>query len=108
MLTDLTAKFVGNRELAACAAFHRMACKANIKLPYEKFVEYAVTPYGDKLVSHDDAFFMDHDYNISGEEGTGVVSALKKLWTHMSVDERQRVHDYLDLLLAVHDSLKGA
>lgn len=106
MLTDMSERFPGNRELAACLAFHRMACKANIRLPYEKFVEFAVVPYGDRLFAHDDAFFMEEQYeHLAGEEGSGFVDALKRLWSHMSPEDRQSVHDYLDLVLAVHGKL---
>ena len=108
MLSDLTARFSGNNELAACQMYHRMACKANIKLPYEKFVELAVVPFGDRLVSHDDSFFMEKQYNVVDEEGCGIVDALKRLWRHMSDEDKQRVHDYLDLLLSVHAGLARA
>lgn len=109
MLSDMSDRFPGNRELAACLTFHRMACKANIRLPYEKFVEYAVLPYGDRLLAHDDAFFMEERYDhVTGEEGSGFVEALKKLWTRMSAEDRQCVHDYLDLVLSVHARLSGA
>jgi hypothetical protein len=106
MLTDMSDRFPGNQELAACLAFHNMACKANIRLPYEKFVEYAVVPYGDRLLAHDDAFFMEQSYEkVTGERGSGFVEALKNLWKHMAEDDRQSVHDYLDLLLSVHGKL---
>jgi hypothetical protein len=108
MLSDLTARFSGSKELSACQMYHKMACKANIKLPYEKFVELAVVPYGDRLVSHDDSFFVEKQYNVADEEGCGIVDALKKLWKHMTAEDRQRVHDYLDLLLGVHAGLARA
>lgn len=110
MLTDMSERFPGNKELAACLTFHKMACKANIRLPYEKFVEYAVVPYGDRLLAHDDAFFMEqrYDHLTTGEEGSGFVEALKRLWKHMSAEDRQSVHDYLDLVLSVHGKLAVA
>lgn len=108
MLSDMSERFPGNKELAASLAFHRMACKANVRMPYEKFVEYAVVPYGDRLMAHDDAFFMEANYdNVTGAEGSGFVDALKKLWKHMSDDDRKGVHDYLDLVLSVHSKLSG-
>ena len=109
MLSDMSERFPGNKELAACLTFHGMACKANIRLPYDKFVEFAVVPYGDRLLAHDDAFFMEQRYDhVTGEEGSGFVEALKKLWKHMSAEDRQSVHDYLDLLLSVHGKLSVA
>lgn len=106
MLTDMSDRFPGNQELSACLTFHKMACKANIRLPYEKFLEYAVIPYGDRLLAHDDAFFMEQSYeNVAGESGSGFVEALKRLWQHMSGEDHQSVHDYLDLLLSVHGKL---
>lgn len=108
MLSDLTARFIDNRELSACEVFHKMACKANVKMPYESFVEFAVVPFGDRLVLHDDAFFMEKEYGTGGDGGSGLVDALKKLWKHMSGDDKQRVHDYLDLLLSVHGTIAAA
>lgn len=106
MLTDMSERFPQSRELSACATFHGMASKANVKLPYDKFVEYAILPYGDRLVAHDDAFFMDQGYeDVAGSEGSGFVSALKGLWKHMSPDDKKCVHDYLDLMLSVHDNI---
>eukprot|EP00873_Tetraselmis_striata_P043764 jgi/Tetstr1/464028/TSEL_008833.t1 len=106
MLSDMSNRFPGNKELAACLTFHRMGAKANVRLPYEKFVEYAVIPYGDRLLAHDDAFFMEKSYDdLQSGHRSGFVEELKRLWTHMSEEDRRSVHEYLDLALAVHSKL---
>lgn len=109
MLTDMAERFPGNKEMAACVVFHKMASKANVRLPYERFLEYAITPYGDRLIAHDDAFFMDTSYDdIAGERGSRFIEALKRLWSEMSEDDRKSVHDYLDLLMSIHGKISGA
>ena len=108
MLGDMAERFPANKQLASSLAFHQMACKANIRIPYERFVEYAVKPYGDRLLAHDDSFFMEQSFGEFGEEGTGFIEALKRLWAQMTPEDRQSVHDYLDLLLSVHGRLSGA
>nr|WRJ69847.1 hypothetical protein TetV2_00402 [Oceanusvirus sp.] len=107
LLSDMTQRFPGNQELSACLTFHNMACKANIRLPYEKFVEFGVVPFGEKLFAHDDAFFMDKSYDDLSESGAGLVHAMKSLWTYMNAEDREAVHDYLDLLLSVHQKISG-
>lgn len=104
MLTDMTERFPSNKQLAACQTFHGMALKMNHKMPYEKFVEYAVIPYGDKLFEHNDTFFMDQHYNLD-PESTGFVDALKQLWKDMNEQDRTSVHNYLDLLLSIHQRI---
>lgn len=107
MVTEMSSRFPGNKELSACLTFHNMAAKANIRLPYEKFVEYAVVPYGQKLIDHDDAFFYEKSYDNLSKEGAGLVGAMKALWSWMSPEEKKAVHDYLDLLLSVHFKISG-
>ncbi|AUF82737.1 hypothetical protein TetV_655 [Tetraselmis virus 1] len=102
MLSDMIRRFPGNKELSACLTFHNMASKANIRLPYQKFVEYAIMPYGEKLFAHDDAFFYEKSYDEFTDEGAGLVEAMKHLWSYMTEEDKQCVHDYLDLLLSVH------
>jgi hypothetical protein len=107
-LADMAARFPGNAQLAACLAFHGMACKASVRMPYEKFVEFAVVPYGDRLFAHDDAFFVDKSYDEVAGDGAGFVDAMKKLWGYMAEEDKQSVYGYLDLLLAIHGKLSGA
>jgi hypothetical protein len=107
LLSDMTRRFPSNKELSACLTFHNMACKANIRIPYDKFVECAVNPYGEKLFAHDEAFFMDKSYDLS-ETGAGLVDAMKSLWSFMSTEDKQCVHDYLDLLMSVHRKISSS
>lgn len=103
MLSDIADRFPRNKEMAACVAFHKMASVANVRLPYERFLEYAIIPYGDRLKAHDDAFFMETTYDdAAGDSGARFIDALKGLWAEMTEDDRQSVHQYLDLLLSIH------
>jgi hypothetical protein len=108
MLTDVTARFPDSAELKTCEMLHTVASRVDASSPHDHFERHAIRPYGEELASHDEAFFMRHDFDELPENGAGILQALKGLWARMGEADRRGVHDYIDMLLSVHAKIEEA
>ena len=57
-----------------------------------------VLPYQEKITNHDESFFLNYDYNTSQDVDLNIVEKLKTYISTMSVDSKNTVWDYINLI----------
>jgi hypothetical protein len=94
--------------LAAMEDFYRMAMKTNARLPFNKFLECVMAPYGERLRRHDDAFFLEEvDVSPGGAAVGDIVAVLRGAWRGMDAGGRARVLAGIDRVLEAADRVVG-
>ena len=92
--------------LDAMEDFYRMAMKTNARLPFNKFLECVMVPYGDRLRRHDDAFFLEAvDVSDGGAAVGDIVAILRRAWRGLDEAGRARVLDGIDKVLDAADRI---
>lgn len=105
--SDLRTAFPKSGELRSLQGAHELAQASSLRLPLETFSRAVVAPYGERLRSKDEAFFISHDYRdvAAGSAGAqDMVSTLKGLWAGMSRDHRDCVMAHIERLMSIHDA----
>jgi hypothetical protein len=87
---------------------HAVGCRANLRLPFVKFREHVMMPYGDMVrnVRQDEQFLLNENY--SEAPSNGVVEVLKSVWRDMPPGDKACVLDHLELVVAVYDRISEA
>lgn len=92
--------------LASMESFYRVAMKTNARLPFNKFLECVMIPYGDRLRQHDDDFFLEAvDVSSGGATVGDIVSVLRGAWRGMDAGGRARVLAGIDRVLEAGDRI---
>ena len=57
-----------------------------------------VLPYQEKITNRDESFFLNYDYNTAQDVDLNIVEKLKTYISTMSVDSKNTVWDYINLI----------
>lgn len=116
-LDDLGGTFPSCRPIKAAREFYEMGMKANKRAPLTIVHDMMMVPYGDKIRSHDEEFFMNHDYsadmaaagsNAAWGGGQDVIGIVKGLWKDMTPDDKACVFAHLDLIVDLYDRVQAS
>jgi len=58
-----------------------------------------IDPYGSKIISKDESFFLNNDYTKHGEVDLNIVEKLKTYIQNMSPNSKDIVWKYIELLM---------
>jgi hypothetical protein len=64
------------------------------------FRQYVATPYEASIVARDEAFLLNQDYNVGGED-VDIVSLVKGVWTSLTPEDKDSIWAHLQVLLAI-------
>lgn len=91
-------------EYKMIASSSRLLSQVQVRQNCNLFYQYVVIPYGEQIMARDEKFLLDHDFTKEASEagsGAGVVDLLKKVWTSMSLDDRESVWGHLGILIVL-------
>ena len=73
------------------------------KKPVTVFHEYVVRNYRDKILSEDESFFLNREYDItsSKEYWMDVIGKIRQAWALMDADARSVVWKYFKVLVVL-------
>ena len=98
-LVDLVNAFPQDNDFKTFKNSFNLVKIASEDKPFHMFHFY-VSPYKDKILSKDESFFIQKDYNSSSESVTQeLIQKLKTYWDTMNDGDKDTVWNYLGLLL---------
>lgn len=108
MIGELVTVFPSDSELR----LYKFAVEATIAtdafLANRIFNEYVAIPYGDKIQSKDETFFMEKDYQeyAAGDQGTmEIFTKLKKCWKDLNDENRDTIWKYMRVMLNLNTKI---
>jgi hypothetical protein len=58
-----------------------------------------IMPYGDKIASRDETFFMNYEYETREDVDLDIVNKLRKYYASMSIESKDIVWKYIDIIV---------
>ena len=108
MIGELVTVFPSDSELRLYKFAVEATIAADAFLANRIFNEYVAIPYGDKIQSKDETFFMEKDYQeyAYGDQNTmDVFKKLKTCWTDLNDDNRAAIWKYLTVMLNLNHKI---
>jgi hypothetical protein len=106
-MDDLIATFPEETDLPAMKGMIECAIKfMGTNTPREMFDSCVVVPYGDRMRSKDESFFLEECSYDTNYTDINIVNKLKKKWRIISADNKEIVWKYFHLLIILNEKCK--
>ena len=102
MIGELIAVFPNDPELRLYAFGVKTTIATDSYCVSKIFNEHVVIPYGDKILTKDETFFVEKDYNeyTGDDQSTSeIFRKLKTCWTDLNDENRTVIWKYLTVML---------
>lgn len=108
MIGDLVIVFPSDPELRLYKFAVETAIGTDSYFVSRIFNEYVAIPYGDKIQSKDETFFMEKDYKeyTGGDQSMmDIFGKLKNCWKDLNDDNRTTIWKYLTVMLNLNKKI---
>ena len=108
MIRDLVGVFPNDSELRLYKFAVEATIASNSHMVNGIFNECVAIPFGDKIQSKDETFFMEKDYQeyTGGDQNTmDIFRKLKTCWKDLNEDNRNTVWKYLKVMLTLNTKI---
>lgn len=107
LIDDCILVFPNDMELKKYKKGARILDQFNPKKPYAVFKTYS-TPFREYIDTKNEQFFLKNDYsNIKevDDDVTNFINKIKKLWSELTEDNKEKIWKYLQTLCTLTDKL---
>jgi hypothetical protein len=104
-ISDLIRAFPDDRNFKSFQASLNLVRNFDERKPQYVFHKYVVDVYRDRILSKDEQFFLENNYQeVQSEDITGeLIHQLKGYWANLSDENKAIVWDYLCMLVKISD-----
>lgn len=85
------------------------AMLVNPEIVFNIFYDRVILPFGDRVLSKDESFFLNHDYDdVRGEheEASAIIDKVKSYWKVMGDADREVVWKYFKVLVLLGKKIR--
>lgn len=110
-ISDLVKVFPDDMELKMYQLALKGLVVATPNLLSEKYYRRVTTPYYDQIVSKNEDFFLNHDFEQvkeGVEDGMRIIEKTMNYWTTLGQDDKETVWKYMKVLCILSKKLYGS
>lgn len=105
-IDDLTYSFPEFNDFKLFKNMLEMAIYIDKRSPHKMFDDTIAKLYRDKIISKNEDFFLDEQYNASYND-INLINKLKAVWKTIDNGNKETIWQYLNVLLILNDRCKS-